>query len=163
VVAPSSRTSSSSRAISCLAERYTSDIRPVLGWLESLKGKPHVRWIRSHDEIPEHLDAIGQPPAGWKAPDLGVRLPLDLIREPNSPAAAVTLGLNLARYARWPAQKQRSAARGPPPMPTRPTGATSSRQRHQRRCKCVSRNRVGYLRPYPSRRSTPMWAVQINP
>jgi len=57
----------------------------------------HVLWIRSYDEIPELLDAICQPPAGWTAPDLGVPLPLDLIREPDTPAAAVTLGLILAK------------------------------------------------------------------
>jgi SIR2-like domain len=56
-----------------------------------------VLWIRSHDEIPELLDAISQPPPDWKAPDLGVQLPLDLIREPDTPTAAVTLGLILAR------------------------------------------------------------------
>ena len=33
----------------------------------------------------------------------------------------------------------------------------------QRRSKWVSLNRVGYLRPNPSRRSKPIWAVQINP
>ena len=57
----------------------------------------HVLWISSHDEIPELLDAISNPPQKWNAPDLGVRLPLDLIRHPDSPAAAVTLGLILAR------------------------------------------------------------------
>ena len=57
----------------------------------------HVLWIRSHDEIPELLDAISQPPEGWAAPDLGIALAPELIRQPDTPAAAVTLGLALAK------------------------------------------------------------------
>jgi len=58
----------------------------------------HVLWIRSHDEIPELLDAI---------------------RQPDTPAAAVTLGLALAKLRDRAGAEEDLRERATPAMPRR--------------------------------------------